>query len=1189
MKKNNNNNFVTDDVKQSREIIKQKYLNERFGTLEKAINELLSLITINFHNQISFQDFFENPERKSRILQTIQNICTKALEFNESTEKCRELITDIHNRTKELHNNTYNNGIEAYKISGEFIYNTANILGIESGIIKLTPLGSFESLPVEIIIGELLLRLPDQAIWHLMRSSKSLYNYFNNNESFLKKLSTINNLVAYRQRMLFASSFGRINILNSIIDLPYLEQALFQEALNQAVKHKHLPVINLLLKQKGINIPNISTSTTEDIDTILNIPKRHFNQILPICMSHADIWNLMKSSKVIYRHINSNPDFLNMLANTTDLSAVKFWTVFAVRSGRINLMVMLLSNPVLKLEDVTLIIGRSRTHGAAGIFQILVSQLSNDQLLASLKRAIIDNYLKIAAITLDYVGPSKLNLNDHNPSLFCNAVEHGHLDIIKLMLAKIDGIKTLDDDILSPISLAVTKNRLDIVEALIEASPFCDINQALVNASHHGALAIVKKILSVNGINLDAQYTSYKDYKDHYPYKQTALYAAARKGHIEIVKMLLLHGADHTLRANNHTPLMIAIKKNHDAIAIELLSVSALDEQQETLSLAARYGSLTILNQMLTTKGLKVFSRDLTNGTPFLNAIKSKSIEKVHALLQYYGEDKSLDISNDDYTDILLTAATYGCGNIIDIITQRLKPSIEQATEGLCEAIYYSQLGAVMAFLRHKVDFLGWSNRISFSREFLPLLHTAISSSTDIFNIILQAYIENDIDLNIYDWKKRTPLHYAIIQGRLMSASELLKCSNIDLNTIDEEGSSPLLAALQYKQKGLSIELTRRCDPDFVLRVLFTAAEKIETLNLITELDLLSQQKLAINKIGLQGITLLDFIISHTPDYQQANLNYSNFSITSGHSYSSKISTADTIKYLLRHGADSAHISHSSAKISSEETVRLLMLYNSALPWRDRIAGYLGIDFNPYLTRLKWVPAFFNTDKVPQNIEVIYSKLNDPNTFKSMKNLITVIRNYDSKLLLESEDYHDILRALYPEIHWLHEQPELLATWLVTHRDDVLWFETYFSDHIHIESYNFIFNEDLQRLRGLLSEIVGLDISPPQFAYFFQLKDYVYNCKVSDFYKIDQVCDVLEQPTLIKNVESHFKITLDSSKRNRLLTLASNYLTKRAFDTTTSNATNALGFISSIFSGSGSNNNNNNNNNTDMIGRDLKF
>ncbi len=113
-------------------------------------------------------------------------------------------------------------------------------------------------------------------------------------------------------------------------------------------------------------------------------------------------------------------------------------------------------------------------------------------------------------------------------------------------------------------------------------------------AAQRGDAAAVKALLA-KGVPVNTQYR----------YGTTALHYAAQKGHLEVVRILVDHGADVDAKETEAamTPLMFAVFKGHAEVARILVSKGAAPDT--ALAAAVLFGQVPTVKALLETKGLK--------------------------------------------------------------------------------------------------------------------------------------------------------------------------------------------------------------------------------------------------------------------------------------------------------------------------------------------------------------------------------------------------------------------------------------------------------------------------------------------------------------------------------------------------------------------------------------------------------
>ena len=129
----------------------------------------------------------------------------------------------------------------------------------------------------------------------------------------------------------------------------------------------------------------------------------------------------------------------------------------------------------------------------------------------------------------------------------------------------------------------------------------------------------------------------------------TAMYWAARKGHLEVVSVLLEAGAEqNTIGANGFTALLIAVKGTYESCANLILQHPKTNTNQSTreghsaLSFACRNG-LTSFVQSLIQRGVFLNVVDHQGDTPLMKAVKHGHFEVVQLMLSVFAE---VDIIN---------------------------------------------------------------------------------------------------------------------------------------------------------------------------------------------------------------------------------------------------------------------------------------------------------------------------------------------------------------------------------------------------------------------------------------------------------------------------------------------------------------------------------------------------------------
>ena len=179
-----------------------------------------------------------------------------------------------------------------------------------------------------------------------------------------------------------------------------------------------------------------------------------------------------------------------------------------------------------------------------------------------------------------------------SPSALMKAAEEGHLEIVKFLVSCGMGNQNY------ALWVAAKQGRLEIVKFLVEAG--AKDKEALTEAALYGHLNVVQYLAAQQDVDINA--------RDHS--EDTALHNALSKGHTEVVKYLIEHGADIDAKTQSlNTPL----------------------------HLAARFG-LHEIAKILLEKGAKINEKNVCNDLPIHEAVRQKHFKMVK-LLTIHGAD----------------------------------------------------------------------------------------------------------------------------------------------------------------------------------------------------------------------------------------------------------------------------------------------------------------------------------------------------------------------------------------------------------------------------------------------------------------------------------------------------------------------------------------------------------------------
>nr|AUS89399.1 ankyrin repeat family protein [Sesuvium portulacastrum] len=237
----------------------------------------------------------------------------------------------------------------------------------------------------------------------------------------------------------------------------------------------------------------------------------------------------------------------------------------------------------------------------------------------------------------------------HNDTELHLAAQRGDLAALKQILG---------GDINSQIGDSLSGAEFEVEAAEVRALVVNEVNElgetALFTAAEKGHLDVVKELLKyANKETLTQKNRSGFD----------PLHVAANQGHLAIVRVLLNHdpGLIKTIGPSNATPLISAATKGHTAIVNELLSRdrSLVDlcksNGKNPLHFAVRQGHVDIVRALLDRDPMLARKTDKKGQTALHMAVKGVSSEVVRALLE---KDAGIVMRTDKFGNTALHVAT---------------------------------------------------------------------------------------------------------------------------------------------------------------------------------------------------------------------------------------------------------------------------------------------------------------------------------------------------------------------------------------------------------------------------------------------------------------------------------------------------------------------------------------------------
>jgi ankyrin repeat protein len=555
----------------------------------------------------------------------------------------------------------------------------------------------------------------------------------------------------------------------------------------------------------------------------------------------------------------------------------------AAGRGYAEIVRILLSHSKAELNmkgqrDMTpLLLALSRGHAEivkylleAGADVTLANEIGN----AALHQAAGGGHGEIVRILLSH---SKAELNvrgQRGMTPLLLALSWGHAEIVKYLLEAGADVTLANEAGNTALQQAVELDQAEIVRILLSRSK-AELNvrgqggmTPLLLALSWGHAEIVKYLLEAGADTTLVDET-----------ENAALHQAARRGHGEIVRLLLSHSkAKLNLRGEcGMTPLLLALSQGHTEIANYLLEAGAdatlADEAgNAALHQAAGRGHAETVRILLSHSKAELNVRGQRGMTPLLLALSYGRAEVANYLLEA-GADATL--ADEAGNAALHQAAGGGHAEIVRLLLSRSKAELNVR----------GQDGGT------------------------PLLLALSQGHAEVAKYLL----EEGADVTLADEVENTALYQAVGRGNGEFVRLLLSRSKAELNVRGQDGMTPLLLALSQGHAEVAKYLLEAgADATLADEVGNTALyQAVGRGNGEFVRLLLSRSKADLNVRGQGGMTPLLLALSQ------------------GH--------AEVVKYLLEAGADSTLADeagnaalHQAAGDGHGEIVRLLLSHSKA-------------------------------------------------------------------------------------------------------------------------------------------------------------------------------------------------------------------------------------------------------------------
>ncbi|KAF4502263.1 hypothetical protein FAGAP_1502 [Fusarium agapanthi] len=496
--------------------------------------------------------------------------------------------------------------------------------------------------------------------------------------------------------------------------------------------------------------------------------------------------------------------------------------------------------------------------GSTDALEILVQYIDVDQVWRN-ERLIHMACFKGWKGVVDKLIEKHANINDPPRDLpkaspVALAVESRHSDILRMLLAAGAAVECPVKGMSSPLHIAVTAQNLLGCELLLSAgcqvdaedkdgstalSIAADLNdldmvECLVS---HGAdpskpdyetplhIAVDWRNFEMVEVILSSRFFSNIDEKGEKEY--TALGIAATTGRLDIVSMLLDHGADPNMRNGPHNssaPLHIAANKGHRSIVIELLKRGA-DPYPETTKEPSAFHTTCIggwLDVIETFLEVVDDVGELVNfewgwaGTPLKAAASGGRLDAVKLLLSKGADpNNQLQSKINRGQTIIHAAAEGGNTQVLEAILDAVDDlSLEIRDRAQRTPLWYACVGGHEDMVKFLLE-RGASTDVIFDdgENIIPIIVSGGSEKN--LKLVLEKNPNLDTDCILADGE--TPLFTAVYSGHSKIVSILLE-RGADVNRRSKYGNVPVFGAITNRQHETlqilleheSIDLTQR-------------------------------------------------------------------------------------------------------------------------------------------------------------------------------------------------------------------------------------------------------------------------------------------------------------------------------------------------------------------------------------------
>ncbi|XP_031549445.1 serine/threonine-protein phosphatase 6 regulatory ankyrin repeat subunit B-like isoform X2 [Actinia tenebrosa] len=449
---------------------------------------------------------------------------------------------------------------------------------------------------------------------------------------------------------------------------------------------------------------------------------------------------------------------------------------------------------------------------------------------------------------------------------------HGDAELCKMLLDRGADYMAQAVDKTTPLHVAVANGNHKASKVILDQAIAMSANMAdIVNARDIDSNTILHLAALTNNKEIAEEILKYQPSvnltKTDFA---TPLHLACTKGHLEMVKLFILKGAD--------------------------IQYSRTFDGRTALHKAASFGHLDIINFLLD-EGAKVDARDYTNRTPFLEAVANGQSGSAVLLLSRGAEITAYDnqvknclhlaIENENQDTLMVLLDTDGC--LENLYSPDIRERVPLHYAAVCSNIKVLQVLlkkqtrfifqdenqqtpmylAAEAGRADHVEALGRAGSSINDRddEGRSALHVAAAKG---HRKVCEKLIKRGADVNCRDNLRSTPLMAAARNGGIKTCETLLE-NEAEIDNVNTSEDTALLEAVRYNHVAV-VELLLDCGASVTVRNntnlgLIDTAVKYGSSDVVMAICRHQRWKEILNiKAGVNGQPPMKLLIAHFPD-----------------------------------------------------------------------------------------------------------------------------------------------------------------------------------------------------------------------------------------------------------------------------------------------------------------------------------